>query len=948
MPESRIQFGLVATCKSKRVVLPLKAVQCEFLVEGGIAQVTVTQVFFQDNKLPMDCLYQFPLPADASVYACEALINDRVIRANVEEREAARKLVKQKKAEGHRTALVESERKNLFTLSLGNLQPDDLLQVRLAYIQPLRRSAGSFSLAVPFCPGVRYIPGHLLLRSNRGKGVVDDTDQVPDASRISPVRIDQFHPDAAFVEIGGRIEAGFADAASVTSPSHRVTAGSGDGLLHIKLDDKGDVPDRDFVLRWKEQIAAVTAPRAWIYRKDQESYALLEIRAPESVGEAAVVPQDVYFLVDRSGSMEGQKWQKAVEALQNCVGVLAPQDRVMVTVFETTFNDFAEGPLPPSELLQDPNFRNLSRMGTGGGTEMGPALTHVLDLIRKHSPDRRTNLVLVTDAQVGNEREILEIMRQAPVLAVHCFGIDIALNDALLLALTRQQGGTFHSLDPNDDISAAVSTLGRTFRQPVLLDLKLTNGWETADCRLPDVYAGQVLYACARNARIRSLSITALDAVGKAVEMQFQTADAQNPAPYLHWCKTRIQRLLAEDALSAAAIELSKAANVICELTAFVAWDATEKVAVANYELIQPSFDLRDADRMVHRCFAPPQYAGSRYAPPRYDPADKPGDLKPRAPVVTIMGHTSHGKTLLLDALRKSHVTASEPGLTTRHVGACTISVPHPARNGVLQPITFLDMPGQTIFSAIRARGSSLTDIIVLVVAADEGVMPQTLEALSHAKAAKIPIVVAINKTDLSNANSLIVRQQLQDKGLVPDDWGGDTIFVDVSALTKQGVDALLEMILLQADLLDLKADPSRPAKGNVIASGLEAGSPAAIVLVRNGTLSVGDVIICGQYYGKVLALISENGQHLTEAGPSAVEKVLGLNGVPDAGLEFSVVEAEKRALGEVENGDSYFTDCYRCGVRIHMREMPYGQWVAFDGPESVHHCGQSSECDLD
>ena len=445
MPESRIQFGLVSTCESTRVVLPLKAVQCGFLVEGGLAQITVTQVFFQENKVPLDCLYQFPLPADASVYACHVQINDRLICAKVEEREAARKLVKQKKAEGHRTALVEAERENLFTLSLGNLQPEDLIEVCLAYTQPLRRSAGSFSLTVPFCPGIRYIPGHPLLRSNRGKGVVDDTDQVPDASWISPVRMDQFHPDAAFVEIGGRIESGFADAASVTCPSHSITAQAEDGFLHIELDDKGDVPDRDLVLRWKEKAATVTAPRAWIYRKDQESYALLEIRALESVSQAAVLPQDVYFLVDRSGSMKGQKWQKAVEALQNCVGVLAPQDRAMITVFETTFNDFAEAPLPPSELLQDPSFRNLSRMGTGGGTEMGPALTHVLDLIRKHSAHRRTNLVLVTDAQVGNEREILEIMRQTPGLAVHCFGIDIALNDALLLALTRQQGGSFHS-----------------------------------------------------------------------------------------------------------------------------------------------------------------------------------------------------------------------------------------------------------------------------------------------------------------------------------------------------------------------------------------------------------------------------------------------------------------------------------------------------------------------
>ena len=216
MLQSRVQFGLVATVESTRVVLPLKAVQCNFSVAGGVAEVTITQLFFQQNQQPLDCVYQFPLPADAAVYACEALINDRLIRAQVEEREAARNLVKQKKAEGYRTALVEAERENLFTLSLGNLQPEDLIEVRLAYVQPLRRLAGSFALEIPFCPGMRYIPGHPLLRSNRGKGIADDTDQVPDASRISPVRMDQLHPDCAFVEVGGRIEAAFTEAASVT------------------------------------------------------------------------------------------------------------------------------------------------------------------------------------------------------------------------------------------------------------------------------------------------------------------------------------------------------------------------------------------------------------------------------------------------------------------------------------------------------------------------------------------------------------------------------------------------------------------------------------------------------------------------------------------------------------------------------------------------------------
>ena len=283
------------------------------------------------------------------------------------------------------------------------------------------------------------------------------------------------------------------------------------------------------------------------------------------------------------------------------------------------------------------------------------------------------------------------------------------------------------------------------------------------------------------------------------------------------------------------------------------------------------------------------------------DVDDKPEDLKPRAPVVTIMGHVDHGKTSLLDVIRKANVAAGESGGITQHIGAYTISVPHPETKKGLAQITFLDTPGHAAFSSMRARGANVTDIVVLVVAANDGVMPQTLEALAHAKAAKVPILVAINKCDHPNSNPLKVRQQLQEKGLVPDDWGGDTIYVECSAVTKLGVDKLLEMILLQADLLELKANPDRNAKGNVIESGVSPGGPTATVLVRKGTLHLGDVIICGEYHGKVRALINEEGQRLKVAGPSVAVSVLGLNGVPEAGWEFSSVDDEKaaRALAE-------------------------------------------------
>jgi translation initiation factor IF-2 len=291
--------------------------------------------------------------------------------------------------------------------------------------------------------------------------------------------------------------------------------------------------------------------------------------------------------------------------------------------------------------------------------------------------------------------------------------------------------------------------------------------------------------------------------------------------------------------------------------------------------------------------------AGQVHAPIRKveeEVEEKPEQLKPRPPVVTIMGHVDHGKTTLLDVIRKANVAAGEAGGITQHIGAYTIAIPHPERPAELQQITFLDTPGHAAFSAMRARGANVTDIVILVVAANDGVMPQTVEALNHAKAAKVPIIVAVNKIDHPNANPVKVRQQLQEKEVVPEEWGGETIFQDVSALTKLNIDKLLELIVLQAEIMELKANPDRPAKGNVIESGLEPGGPTATVLVRKGTLHVGDTVLCGPYYGRVRALINEEGKRLKEASPSVAVKVLGMNGVPEAGVEFTVVENEKTA----------------------------------------------------
>lgn len=265
-------------------------------------------------------------------------------------------------------------------------------------------------------------------------------------------------------------------------------------------------------------------------------------------------------------------------------------------------------------------------------------------------------------------------------------------------------------------------------------------------------------------------------------------------------------------------------------------------------------------------------------------------ELAPRAPVVTVMGHVDHGKTSLLDYIRRTRVAGGEAGGITQHIGAYHVETDH----GM---ITFLDTPGHEAFTAMRARGTKITDIVILVVAADDGVMPQTIEAIHHAKAAKIPIIVAVNKMDKPEANAERIRHELVAHAVVPEDWGGDTMFVEVSAKTGQGVDALLESILLQAEVLELKAPEKTPAKGVVIESRLDKGrGPVATILVQSGTLKRGDVLLAGAVYGKVRAMNDENGKPIKQAGTSIPVEIQGLSEVPEAGEIVFVLDDERKA----------------------------------------------------
>ena len=302
----------------------------------------------------------------------------------------------------------------------------------------------------------------------------------------------------------------------------------------------------------------------------------------------------------------------------------------------------------------------------------------------------------------------------------------------------------------------------------------------------------------------------------------------------------------------------------------------------ANVRLVDPGEEQEAALR-------------SRYFGDEEEDEDDEADLRPRPPVITVMGHVDHGKTLLLDRIRESNVVAGEAGGITQHIGAYQVDW-----RG--HPLTFIDTPGHAAFTAMRARGASVTDIVVLVVAADDGVMPQTVEAINHAKAADVPIVVAINKVDRDDADPNRVQQQLSEHGLVPESWGGETITVEVSALQNLGIDDLLEQLVVLAEVLELEANPEASARGVVLEAYLDVGrGPVASVIVQRGTLRVGDPIVAGPAWGKVKALLSDRGDQVKEAPPSTPVQVLGLSEPPIAGDDFRVTadSSVARAVGE-------------------------------------------------
>lgn len=592
-----LNFGLIAELENSQISLPLTHVEARFRVTGDLASVEMDQIFEQNARQALNVTYTFPLPGEASVFRCEMHVNDRVIRAVVMEEKEARRFVQQKIAEGHRTALVEFNRDNVFTLELGNVAPGDRILIRFAYLQPLERLGDQLSLRLPFNLGVRYIPGRPLLRSNRGSGVCDDTDQVPDASCISPPRISPDHPGAATLYVRGDLDAGELKAGSLISPSHSVRVDVRKNRVEVELAGEELVPDRDLVLRWQEPTVNEARAMAWSCRQEQWRYGLVQLRAPQQSAVSEERPQDIYFLLDRSTSMSGENWQQCTKALHAFVHELGARDRVWITCFESSYQDFSDSPMLRDELLSDAAFQNFEQVGTRGGTELLPALEHVLQIRARHSMEAPSRLILITDGQVGNESEILKMMRgpQATRMPVHTFGIDRAVNDAFLQQMAAQSGGRCTLMTPQDDIPAAVRKLAVTLRSPVLNNLQLAADVEmpSPGQGLPDVHAGEVLLLPVRVQGSGRVKVTAQQPDGRPWSMEWDLEDAsESEAARLAWVKRRIKHL-EQAGCCAEAVELAIHHNLVCQGASFVAWDETAKTAVAKIEVVQPALDVQ-------------------------------------------------------------------------------------------------------------------------------------------------------------------------------------------------------------------------------------------------------------------------------------------------------------------------------------------------------------------
>jgi Ca-activated chloride channel family protein len=616
-------IGLEAWLDNTRVILPLRAVSVHADITAGFADVAVDQLFEQTNTQPLDCRFLFPMPADAAAYRCEMHVNGRVILAKVEERSAARQHFKKLKASGRRAALAESERDNLFTLQLGNVQPGDRILMRFAYLQPVQRLREQRTLRIPVNPGVRYIPGEPLLRDNSGPGTVDDTNLVLDASRITPPRIDTDHPDAAALHATVRLHGAGDLADDASSPSHPIVMKRDGEDLVAALAANGHLPDRDFIFTWNEKPPVAPVIRAWL---DEKRRGLLEIRLPASdptqvsgfkSPPSSSAPPDVYCLLDRSGSMQGANWAGACKALAAFVPRLHPDTRLWLSLFESTVRDYDAVPVRAGDIDFGPDGKRIHHHGTAGGTELVPALRHLGDKMREHSAGRSTVVLLITDGEVGNEHGAVSAAQQLGC-PVHLLGVAMTANDGLD-AIARSTGGRSVFLAPGEDIPAAVERFAPILRAPVITGLSLTPGWQTADeSPLRNLCDGDdVVIPISASKDALDLDVGGHTADGSLWSVVPERQTLANTG--LLWARSRIRHLDASKRKDEA-LALAKELNLLSRGAAFIAWDAAEKVPVAQTEIVQPAMEVAEGMVMHMSAGVACDSAPTRAPRPRYSP----------------------------------------------------------------------------------------------------------------------------------------------------------------------------------------------------------------------------------------------------------------------------------------------------------------------------------------
>ena len=685
-------FGLEAWLEKSRIVLPLRGLSVRADITAGFADVEVDQLFEQNNAQPLDCRYLFPLPADSAVYRCEMRVNGRVIIAKTEKRSEALKLFKQAKARGRRAALTESERDNLFTLQLGNLQPGDVVLMRFAYLQPVQRLRERRTLRIPVNPGVRYIAGEPLVRENSGPGPADDTDLVPDASRITTPRIAPDHPDAASLHATVRLRGAGEFTDSASSPSHPVVIRrEGEDLL-AALAIEGNLPNRDFIFTWNEKCPAVPVVRAWL---DDNRRGLLEIRLPASdstrhpsqvwspqgpispslgSGHSTSTPVDVYFLLDRSGSMGGDNWTGACKALAAFVPRLHPDTRVWLSLFESSVRDYESKLIRAADINFGVEGSAIYLIGVGGGTELVPALEHLRAKKQAHSGEHPAAVLVITDGQVGDEYGAVMAAKKIGC-PVHILGVAMTANDGLD-ALARETGGRAIFLAPGEDITGAVERFAPVLRAPVVTGLTMPPGWTTADetplrdlCEADDIV---VAISAAPDAAELSLSCTSTQVPGFSLHPSSDSTRHSSvetrhyPLAGLIWARSRIRSLDISDREDEALV-VAKEFNLLSRDAAFIAWDEAEQVPVAQSEIIQPALEVEEH---VSACMAPP--SGKLYNTVQEDPMSmrrsKPSTPPRRHKKKACYGIGFIGGILLLPlillrALLEHVQSASEPKL---------------------------------------------------------------------------------------------------------------------------------------------------------------------------------------------------------------------------------------------------------------------------------------------